>query len=75
MDTLEKAIPLVVEYRWRHVFTCRKCGARALGDTLSGTFSTLDEADMVSQWSPPPRAMPVGWASYGRGIVDCPKCH
>lgn len=56
----------------RDTYTCRKCGARQVGN--ANLVETDDPAATLSKNRPTPHNMPVGWASYLDGF-DCPKHH
>jgi len=66
-----------VKLNLRSTYTCKACGAKALGDPFTVTREITDKSELtpnLTRWQTGPQHMPVEWASWLDGFT-CPACN
>jgi DNA-directed RNA polymerase subunit RPC12/RpoP len=67
------------ELKFNTIYVCSKCGAQAVGTTVTTSFdgcssaTTDDLKSYITNYPQRAGQMPVGWGSYGGSDFRCPE--
>lgn len=69
---------LEADVKVRPIYECHGCRSTRPGDTVFlrtvAANSTMMLKKLIDDAPTPPSNMPVGWASFGRGVYKCEIC-